>query len=196
MFRTLIPAPRCQMTTLLPDRNFKLLARYPSTSPWTSGSTTNFQSSTLLLYRAIPHVLLRQELFSRINLSIRPNPMAGVHSETKKDSSSTVKSWNTSSSRINSTYLRIARQAGIASNPPLSRPISQETLRKWERSARELSIICNQAACFNRCLLKVQQNMHTQLRTIRTESKGKAAGKVSTATDELQFLLDFNSGVC
>ena len=39
----------------------------------------------------------------------------GVHSETKKDSSSAVKSWNTFSSRINSTYLRIARQAGIAS---------------------------------------------------------------------------------
>ena len=120
----------------------------------------------------------------------------GVHSETKKDSSSTVKSWNTSSSRINSTYLRIARQAGIASNPPLSRPISQENLRKWERSARESSIICNQAAGFNRCLLKVQQNMHTQLRTIRTESKGKTPGKVSAATDELQFLLDFNSSVC
>ena len=120
----------------------------------------------------------------------------GVHSETKKDSGSTLKSWNTSSSRINSTYLRIARQAGIASNPPLSRPISQENLRKWERSARESSIICNQAAGFNRCVLKVQQNMHTQLRTIRTESKGKAASKVSAATDKLQFLLDFNSSVC
>ena len=54
----------------------------------------------------------------------------GVHSETKKDSGSTLKSWNTSSSRINSTYLRIARQTSIASNPPLSRPISQENLRK------------------------------------------------------------------
>ena len=79
----------------------------------------------------------------------------GVHSEPKKDSSSAVKTWNTGSSRINSTYLRIARQAGIASNPPLSRPTSQENLRKWERSARESSIICNQAAGFNRCLLKV-----------------------------------------
>ena len=38
--------------------------------------------------------------------------------------------------------------------------------------------------------------MHTQLRTIRSESKGKAAGKVSAAIDELQFLLDFNSSVC
>ena len=120
----------------------------------------------------------------------------GVHSESKKDTSSTAKTWNTGSSRINSPYLRIARQAGIASNPPLSRPISQESLRKWERSARESSTICNQAAGFNRCLLKVQQNMHSQLRTIRADSKGKTASKVSAATDELQFLLDFNSSIC
>ena len=76
------------------------------------------------------------------------------------------------------------------------RPISQENLRKWERSARESSIICNQAAGFNHCLLKVQQNMQAQVKTIRTESKGKSASRVSSATDELQFLLDFNSSVC
>ena len=120
----------------------------------------------------------------------------GLRTETEKDSSDTVKSWNTGSSRLNSTYLRIARQAGIAANPPLCRPISQENLRKWERSARESSIIWNQAAGFNRCLLKVQQNMQTQLRAIRTEFKGKAASRVSSATDELQFLFDFNSSVC
>ena len=119
-----------------------------------------------------------------------------LHSEAKTDSSDSLKSWNTGSSRLNSTYLRIARQAGIASNPPLSRPISQENLRKWERSARESSVICNQAAGFNRCLLKVQQSMQSHLKTIRTESKGKSASKVSTATDELQFLLDFNASVC
>ena len=113
-----------------------------------------------------------------------------------KDSSDTVKSWNTGSSRLNSTYLRIARQAGIALNQPLSRPISHENLCKWERYARESSIICNQTAEFNRCLLKVQQNMQTQLKAIRTESKGKAASRVLSATDELQFLLDFNSSVC
>ena len=38
--------------------------------------------------------------------------------------------------------------------------------------------------------------MQFQLRTIQTESKGKTASKVSAATDELQFLLDFNSSVC
>ena len=38
--------------------------------------------------------------------------------------------------------------------------------------------------------------MQTQLRAIRTDSKGKASSKVSAATEELQFLLDFNASVC
>ena len=120
----------------------------------------------------------------------------GFHANPKKDSDQSVSSWHTGSSRLNSTYLRIARQAGIASWPPMSRPISQENLRKWERSARESTVICNHAAGFNRCLLKIQENMNTQLKAIRVESKGKIAAKVSSAVDELQFLLDFNSSVC
>ena len=38
--------------------------------------------------------------------------------------------------------------------------------------------------------------MQTQLRAIRTESKGKSASRISSATDELQFLLNFNASVC
>ena len=120
----------------------------------------------------------------------------GFHSNPKKDSEQTVSTWHTGSSRLNSTYLRIARQAGIATSPPMSRPISQENLRKWERSARESTVICNHAAGFNRCLLKIQGNMNNQLKALRVESKGKTAAKVSSAVDELQFLLDFNSSVC
>ena len=120
----------------------------------------------------------------------------GFHANPKKDSEQTVSTWHTGSSRLNSTYLRIARQAGIATSPPMSRPISQENLRKWERSARESTVICNHAASFNRCLLKIQGNMNNQLKALRVESKGKAAAKVTSAVDELQFLLDFNSSVC
>ena len=120
----------------------------------------------------------------------------GFHSNPKKYSEQTVSTWHTGSSRLNSTYLRIARQAGIATSPPMSRPISKENLRKWERSARESTVICNHAAGFNRCLLKIQGNMNNQLKALRVESKGKTAAKVSSAVDELQFLLDFNSSVC
>ena len=38
--------------------------------------------------------------------------------------------------------------------------------------------------------------MNNQLKALRVESKGKTAAKVSSAVDELQFLLDFNSSVC
>ena len=120
----------------------------------------------------------------------------GCHPQQKSDTTETLMSWSTDSSKLNSGYLRIARQAGIATSPPQSWPISQDTLRKWEKSARESSVICNQAAGFNRCLMKVQQDMQSQLKVIRLEHKGKSSSKLSTATEELQFLMDFNSSIC
>ena len=63
-------------------------------------------------------------------------------------------------------------------------------------AGREASTYCNQAAGFNRCLLKVQENMHNQLKTIRSElSKGKCSSKASNSVEELQFLSDFNSSI-
>ena len=113
-----------------------------------------------------------------------------------KDPSKTVSSWCTDSSKINSTYSRIAKAAGIASTPPASRQISQDNLRRWEKSAREASIICNQAAGFNRCLYKVQDSMQSQLKVVKADfSKGKSSSKVSQAVDELQFLMEFNSSI-
>ena len=67
---------------------------------------------------------------------------------------------------------------------------------EWEKSSRESSVICNQAAGFNRCLIKKQQDMQSQLKAIRVEHKGKSSLKLSTATEELQFLMDFNSSIC
>ena len=37
--------------------------------------------------------------------------------------------------------------------------------------------------------------MQDQLKTLRSESKGKSSSKVSSATDELQFLMDFNASI-
>ena len=112
-----------------------------------------------------------------------------LYSDHKVDSTA-VSSWNTDTSHLNSSYSRIARQARSASTPPMSRHISQENLQKWEAT-----VISNQAASFNRCVFKVQQDMQAQLKTIRTESKGKGSSKVSAATDELQYLMDFNSSI-
>ena len=44
-------------------------------------------------------------------------------------------------------------------------------------------------------MFKVPQDMQAQLKTIRTESKGKGSSKVATATDKLQYLMDFNASI-
>ena len=51
-------------------------------------------------------------------------------------------------------------------------PRANPSLCRWERSAREASVIYNQTASFNRCLFRVQQNMKDQL---RSENKGKGS---------------------
>ena len=85
------------------------------------------------------------------------------HQKTGSGTRSTVSSLSSDASKLNSAYSRIA---SIASTPPASRQFSQENLRRWEKSAPEASTICNQAAGFNRCLYKVQENMQAQLKTI------------------------------
>ena len=118
----------------------------------------------------------------------------GLHSDPKAESSQ-ISSWNVDASKLNSSYSRIAKYTGLSSTPPASRRISQETLRRWERSARETSVICNQAASFNHCLFKVQQNMKDQLKILKAVSKGKGSSKASAAAEELTYLMDFNSSI-
>ena len=118
----------------------------------------------------------------------------GLFSDQKVDPSA-VSTWSTEASKLNSSYSRIARQAGSSSSLVASRRILQETLHKWEKLAREATVICNQAASFNWCLFKVQQDMQAQLKAIRAESKGKSSSKVSSATDELQYLMEFNASI-
>ena len=112
----------------------------------------------------------------------------------QKSDSQTVSGWSVSASKLNISYTRIARKAGMASTPPASRRISQDTLRRWEQTAREATVICNQVASFNRCMFKVQQDMNSQLKTVR-QSKGKGSTKSSEALDELQHLMEFNSSI-
>ena len=96
------------------------------------------------------------------------------HSQQKSDTTETVTSWNTDSPKLNSAYLRIARQAAIATShqPPSSQShsIPQEILRNGRKQPGS---ICNQAAVFNWCLVKVQQDMLSQLKAIRVEHNRK-----------------------
>ena len=118
----------------------------------------------------------------------------GLYSDQQLDPA-TVTSWHTGPAKLNNSFGRIARKAALAATPPASRRISQDTLRRWERTAREASVVCNQTASFNRCLFKVQGDMQAQLKVIRSDNKGKVSKKLSDASEELQFLMEFNSSI-
>ena len=118
----------------------------------------------------------------------------GLATDHKADPAA-VSGWSTESSKLNSCFSRISRQSGLTSTPPASRHISQESLRRWEKSAREASVICNQVASFNRCLFRVQKDMQNQLRNLRSDCKGKGSSKGSNTMDELKYLMDFNSSI-
>ena len=116
------------------------------------------------------------------------------HCEKKDFSRSKVYTWTNELARLNSTFLRIANRS--LPSAPASRPVSQDTLRKWERAAHDQSYMCNQAAAFSRCLTKVQDNMTSQLKLIQgVTSKGKSASKVTQAAEELDFLVTFNRSI-
>ena len=64
----------------------------------------------------------------------------GLFSDHKLDPSA-VSSWCTDATKLNSSYSRIARHSGLSSTPQASCRISQETPCKWERSAREATVL-------------------------------------------------------
>ena len=115
----------------------------------------------------------------------------GMHSEKRDFSHSKVYTWTSEPARLNSSFPRIADRS--LPSAPASRPVSQDTLRKWERAARDQTYMCNQAAVFIRCLTKVQENMSNQLKVIQgITTKGKSSNKLTQAADELDFLVTFN----
>ena len=113
----------------------------------------------------------------------------------KKDfSRSKVSSWTNQPASLNSSFPRIANRS--LPSAPASRPVSQDTLRKWERAAHDQSFMCNQAAGFSRCLTKVQDSMASQLKIIQGDkSKCKSTSKVHQALEELVFLVTFNRSI-
>ena len=118
----------------------------------------------------------------------------GMHSEKKDFSRSKVYTWTSEPARLNSSFPRIASRS--LPSAPASRPVSQDTLRKWERAARDQTYMCNQAAAFSRCLTKVQENMTNQLKVIQGITvKGKSSPKLTQAADELDFLVTFNRSI-
>ena len=67
-----------------------------------------------------------------------------MHADKKDSDLSTVCSWSPELAKLNSVFIRVAR-SNLPAAPP-SRPLSQDILRRWERAAREQTVMCNQAA--------------------------------------------------
>ena len=102
--------------------------------------------------------------------------------------------WTNEPARLNSSVPRIANCS--LPSAPASRPVSEDTSRKWERAARDQTYMCNQAAAFSRFLIKVQDSMASQLKIIKSAiSKGKSASKLHEAADDLDYLVTFNRSI-
>ena len=122
----------------------------------------------------------------------------GIHPAEPKDISRPgkyVTTWPNDVAKLNSAFARIAKPSATTSQPS-SRPIAQDTLRKWEKAAKETSYICNQSAGFNRCITKIQDSVQEQLKVLQSElGKGKSSPKAQAALDELHYLTSFNQNV-
>ena len=75
----------------------------------------------------------------------------------------TIFGWSSSEARLNSQFSRIAKVSAYPASGPASRPVPQEILRRWEKCARESSLITNHAAGFNRCTSEVQEKMNQRI---------------------------------
>ena len=69
-------------------------------------------------------------------------------------------------------------------------------LRKWEKAARETSYICNQAAGFNCCVTKLQNEIQVNFRILQKElAKGKGSQEAKKAVDDPKDLCAFNRNI-
>ena len=108
----------------------------------------------------------------------------------------TVFSWRNTEAKVNSHFPRLTRASAYLSTGPPSRPISQESLRRCERAAREDSYIINHAAGFSRCSTELQDKMSQNVAVLSARlSKGKAQKETSDALNDLRDLLAFHQRV-
>ena len=107
-----------------------------------------------------------------------------------------VFNWRNSEAKVNSQFPRITRASAYPSTGPPSRPIAQESLRRWERAACEDSYIVNHAAGFSRCSTELQEKMSQNIALLGSRlSKGKTSKDVSNALNDLRDLMAFHQKV-
>ena len=107
-----------------------------------------------------------------------------------------VFSWRNSEAKVNSQFPRITRASAYPSTGPPSMPIAQESLRRWERAAREDSYIISHAAGFSRCSTELQEKMSQNIALLCSrQNKGKTSKDVTNALNDLRDLMAFHQKV-
>ena len=98
--------------------------------------------------------------------------------------------------KVNSQFPRIIKASSYPSAGPPSCPISQEYLRRWEKSEKENSYIVNHAAGFNQCTSELQDRMNGHISMLCARiNKGKAPKEVTSALSDLKDLMAFHQNV-
>ena len=113
----------------------------------------------------------------------------GMHTDKKDYDNTTVCSWSLELAKLNSAFSQVARRSLPTALP--SWALSQDMLRRWERAAREQTVMCNQAAGLSRYLTRVQDAMSSYL----DKTKGKSSERMKQAVDELDYLVTFNRSI-
>ena len=107
-----------------------------------------------------------------------------------------VFNWRNTEAKVNSHFPRITRASAYPSTGPPSRLIAQESLRRWERAAREDSYIINHAAGFSRCSTELQEKMSQNITLLSSRlGKGKCSKDVANALNDLRDLMAFHQKV-
>ena len=107
-----------------------------------------------------------------------------------------VFNWRNTEAKVNSQFPRITKASAYPSMGPPSRPVSQESLCRWERAAREDSYIINHAAGFSRCSTELQDKMSQNIAILSSRlSKSKSQKEVSDALNDLRDLIAFHQRV-
>ena len=186
--------PSQDMTTHGPAPGANRLGRYLLPFPQKIGSVGS--SKQMNLYIIDGHVSrsgergwLRTDQFLKVPKT--QNRWYNLHPAPNPGDNQVVKFWSNDAPHLNSSFSRIAKPSGLMVTPP-SRPIAQDTLRKWNKAFHEGTYVCNQAAGFNRCITKLQTDIQDNFRSLEAElTKGKSSQEAEKALTEIQDLTAF-----
>ena len=71
-----------------------------------------------------------------------------------------VSFWGSDATKLNT---RVSKPSGSGFVLPPCRPLSQETVQKWQKAMKQSPYVCNHAAGFTRCMTKLQEDIQVNV---------------------------------